>query len=398
MLIFFCFASGYFLSFALRQINAVLAQPIMAEFGFTNAQLGSLSSAYFISFALMQLPLGLWLDKYGSRRTHSLILLFAAAGCVLYATAQGYLQLWIGRALIGVGVSGALMAALRTFRHLYPADKQQPLAAWMLAIGSMGALSTTWPVQLALPVLGWRGIFWIAAALLLLSALAIFTLLPKSEQTSRAGNLSSYVEIFKEPYLWRFGILSIVVHGSFVGFQSLWIGPWLTKVLGLSSSFTAQILFAFTATLMVGFLLLAKASSRIRDDQIMRLVCTTSACTIAVLVAIALLEGPQFWWLWFLYAVAALAFTLIQTHVAMQFDVDKSGRALSAYNLLIFVGAFASQWLFGVLVDALKVSQLEPQAFRSALLIWAGLQALALSVTVFWRVAPPKLRLVYPHL
>jgi predicted MFS family arabinose efflux permease len=392
MLIFFCFASGYFLSFALRQINAVLAQPIMAEFGLTNAQLGSLSSAYFISFALMQLPLGVWLDKYGSRRTHSVILLFAAAGCVLHATAQGYLQLWIGRALIGVGVSGALMAALRTFRHLYPAEKQQPLAAWMLAMGSMGALSTTWPVQLALPALGWRGIFWIAAALLLLSALAINLLLPKKEQLSKGGTLSSYIEIFKEPYLWRFGVLSIVVHGSFVSFQSLWIGPWLTKVLGLSSSFAAQVLFAFTAILMVGFLLLAKLSSSLRDDQIMRTVCITSACTILVLIAIALLEGAQFWWLWFLYAIAALAFTLIQTHVAMQFDVAKSGRALGAYNLLIFVGAFLAQWLFGVLVDALKAGQPEPQAFRSALLIWAGLQVLALSVTVFWRVAPPRAR------
>jgi predicted MFS family arabinose efflux permease len=393
MLIFFCFAGGYFLSFALRQINAVLAQPIMAEFGLTNAQLGSLSSAYFISFALMQLPLGVWLDRYGSRRTHSFILLFAAAGCVLHATANGYLQLWIGRALIGVGVSGALMAALRTFRHLYPANKQQPLAAWMLAMGSMGALSTTLPVQLALPLLGWRGIFWIASGLLLLSALAIFLLLPKAEQTSQGGSLRAYGEIFKEPYLWRFGILSIVVHGSFVSFQSLWIGPWLTKVLGLSSSFAAQILFAFTATLMVGFLLLAKLSSRIRDDQVMRTACIAAGCTISVLIVIAVVEGPQFWWLWFLYALAALAFTLIQTHVAMQFDVAKSGRALGAYNLLIFVGAFLAQWLFGVLVDGLKNSQAEPQAFRSALLIWAFLQLIALSVTVFWRVKPPRTRL-----
>jgi predicted MFS family arabinose efflux permease len=393
MLIFFCFAGGYFLSFALRQINAVLAQPIMAEFGLTNAQLGSLSSAYFISFAMMQLPLGVWLDRYGSRRTHSFILLFAAAGCALHATANGYLQLWVGRALIGVGVSGALMAALRTFRHLYPANKQQPLAAWMLAMGSMGALSTTLPVQLALPLLGWRGIFWIASGLLLLSALAIFLLLPKAEQTSQGGSLRSYGEIFKEPYLWRFGILSIVVHGSFVSFQSLWIGPWLTKVLGLSSSFAAQILFAFTATLMVGFLLLAKLSSRIRDDQVMRTACIAAGCTISVLIAIAVLEGPQYWWLWFLYALAALAFTLIQTHVAMQFDVAKSGRALGAYNLLIFVGAFLAQWLFGVLVDGLKSSQAEPQAFRSALLLWALLQLIALSVTVFWRVKPPRTRL-----
>jgi predicted MFS family arabinose efflux permease len=392
VLIFLCFASGYFLSFALRQINAVLAQPMMTEFGLTNAQLGSLSSAYFVSFALMQLPLGLWLDRFGSRRTHSLLLLFSVAGCVLHATATGYSQLWIGRALIGVGVSGALMAALRAFRYLYPADKQQPLAAWMLASGSMGALSTTLPVQLALPVFGWRGVFWIAAGCLLASALAIFFLLPKNESTSSGEKFSSYKEIFAEPYFWRFGVLSIVVHGSFVSLQSLWMGPWLVKVVGLTPTQSAQTLFAYTAVLMFGFLILAKISARLADAKVMKTVCISAALAIACLFLIALLPG-KVWWLWFGYAIAGLAFTLIQTHVAMQFSDEQSGRALAAYNLLIFVGAFFSQWLFGVLIDYLKTTYQEAEAFRGSMVVFVCIQIMALGLTVLWRVQPPKIRL-----
>jgi predicted MFS family arabinose efflux permease len=392
VLIFLCFASGYFLSFALRQINAVLAQPMMTEFGLTNAQLGSLSSAYFVSFALMQLPLGLWLDRFGSRRTHSLLLLFSVAGCVLHALATGYAQLWIGRALIGVGVSGALMAALRAFRYLYPANKQQPLAAWMLAFGSMGALSTTLPVQLALPVFGWRGVFWIAAGCLLASALAIFFLLPKNESTSGGEKFSSYKEIFAEPYFWRFGILSIVVHGSFVSLQSLWMGPWLVKVVGLTPTQSAQTLFAYTAVLMLGFLMLAKISAKIADAKVLRTVCISSGLAVTSLLLIALLPG-KVWWLWFGYAIAGLSFTMIQTHVAMQFSDEQSGRALAAYNLLIFVGAFFSQWLFGVLIDYLKTMVQEPQAFRGSMIVFVCIQVIALGVTVFWRVQPPKVRL-----
>jgi predicted MFS family arabinose efflux permease len=392
VLIFLCFASGYFLSFALRQINAVLAQPMMTEFGLTNAQLGSLSSAYFMSFALMQLPLGLWLDRFGSRRTHSLLLLFSVAGCVLHALATGYAQLWIGRALIGAGVSGALMAALRAFRYLYPADKQQPLAAWMLASGSMGALSTTLPVQLALPMFGWRGVFWIAAGCLLASALAIFFLLPKNESVSSGEKFSSYKEIFAEPYLWRFGILSIVVHGSFVSLQSLWMGPWLVKVVGLTPTQSAQTLFAYTAVLMVGFLILAKISARLADAKVLKTVCISSGLAITCLLLIALLPG-KVWWLWFGYAIAGLAFTMIQTHVAMQFSDEQSGRALAAYNLLIFVGAFFSQWLFGVLIDYLKTMYGDPYAFRGSMIVFVCIQVIALGVTVFWRVQPPKIRL-----
>jgi predicted MFS family arabinose efflux permease len=391
VLIFLCFASGYFLSFALRQINAVLAQPMMTEFGLTNAQLGSLSSAYFVSFALMQLPLGLWLDRFGSRRTHSTLLLFSMAGCVSHALATGYAQLWIGRALIGVGVAGALMAALRAFRYLYPAEKQQPLAAWMLASGSMGALSTTLPVQLALPVFGWRGVFWIAAGCLLASSLAIYFLLPKNESTSSGEKFSSYKEIFAEPYFWRFGILSIVVHGSFVSLQSLWMGPWLVKVVGLTPTQSAQTLFAYTAVLMVGFLLLAKICAKLADAKVLKTVCISSALAITCLLLIALLPG-KVWWLWFGYAVAGLSFTMIQTHVAMQFSDEQSGRALAAYNLLIFVGAFFSQWLFGVLIDYLKTMVQEPDAFRGSMMVFVCIQVMALGVTVFWRVQPPKIR------
>jgi predicted MFS family arabinose efflux permease len=396
VLIFLCFASGYFLSFALRQINAVLAQPIMTEFGLTNAQLGSLSSAYFVSFALMQLPLGLWLDRFGSRRTHSMLLLFSVAGCVLHALATGYAQLWIGRALIGVGVAGALMAALRAFRYLYPANKQQPLAAWMLAFGSMGALSTTLPVQLALPVFGWRGVFWIAAGCLFASALAIFFLLPKNESTSSGEKFSSYKEIFAEPYFWRFGILSIVVHGSFVSLQSLWMGPWLVKVVGLTPTQSAQTLFAYTAVLMVGFLMLAKISAKIADSKVLKTVCVSSSLAIACLLLIALLPG-KVWWLWFGYAIAGLSFTMIQTHVAMQFSDEQSGRALAAYNLLIFVGAFFSQWLFGVLIDYLKTMVQEPEAFRGSMIVFVCIQVIALGVTVLWQVQPPKTRLQLAH-
>ena len=64
--VFLAFASGYFMSYGLRSVNAVIAPDLIAEFGLTNAQLGSLSSAYFLAFASVQVPLGVLLDRFGS--------------------------------------------------------------------------------------------------------------------------------------------------------------------------------------------------------------------------------------------------------------------------------------------------------------------------------------------
>ena len=69
--IFGCFAAGYFMSYGLRSVNAVLAPDLIADIGLTHSQLGSLTSAYFLAFAAMQLPLGVWLDRFGPRRVNA---------------------------------------------------------------------------------------------------------------------------------------------------------------------------------------------------------------------------------------------------------------------------------------------------------------------------------------
>ena len=84
--VFGWFACAYFLSYALRSVNAVIAPALVAQFGLSHAQLGALSAAYFLAFAMMQLPLGVCLDRFGSRRTDASLLLVSAgflAVCLL---------------------------------------------------------------------------------------------------------------------------------------------------------------------------------------------------------------------------------------------------------------------------------------------------------------------------
>ena len=95
------YAAGYFLSYNLRSINAVIAPELMHDLGITATGLGLLTSAYFLSFGLFQLPLGLLLDRYGPRRVEAALLLIAAAGCVLFGLGTTLSTLVVARALIG---------------------------------------------------------------------------------------------------------------------------------------------------------------------------------------------------------------------------------------------------------------------------------------------------------
>ena len=113
--VFLPFALGYFISYFFRNVNAIIEYNLVRDLGFSAAGLGLLTSVYFISFASFQLPLGFLLDRFGPRRTESVLLLFAALGAYVFSRADSLSGLILGRLLIGLGVSACLMASFKAF-------------------------------------------------------------------------------------------------------------------------------------------------------------------------------------------------------------------------------------------------------------------------------------------
>ena len=402
--VFACFALGYLLSYALRSVNAVIAPSLMADVGLSNADLGLLSSAFFISVGCMQLPLGVWLDKFGPRRTEAVLLVVAAGGAAMFATSTTLTGLWIARALIGIGVAPCLMASFKAFRQWYAIEQQGQLASWMLVAGTAGAISATLPVTLALPLIGWRGIFWTVSGLLLLVSALIFAFLRDAEREHTAvhGHVAAvasgdggYRRIFGSAYFRRIGMLGLVNHGIFFALQTLWAGPWMTNVLGKTAAETSRILFAFNLMLMLSYLALGWAAPRLvaRGWNVHRIIALGIAGMAAAQGAMLLSTSSGAWAIWLLLAICVPVTTLAQSLVGMAFPAALAGRANSAYNLLLFIGAFVTQWGFGVLVDTFKGRGLiGADAFRATLAIALSLQAGALLYFMLKRAAPEKER------
>jgi MFS family permease len=394
------FAAAYVLSYALRAINAVIAPELMSDLQLSNADLGLLSSAYFFGFGAMQLPIGIWLDRYGSRRTEAALLMFAAAGAAVFASSHTLSSLWVGRALIGVGVSSCLMAAVKAYRSWYAPEQQSQLASWMLVFGTLGALSTTVPVTAVIPLIGWRGVFWLIAALLLLAGLLVFFRLKAVEQqmaeaaparTAQAG--ISYLQIFSDPYFRRMALLGAVHQGGFMAMQSLWAGPWMVRVLGLTTTESSQVLFVFNLFLMLSYLGLSWWAPRhVRYDgqarphagvPVLHAVTVGLSGSIAVQGLIILLPYSWSWVLWIVFAVFITVTTLAQTHVSLAYPPAQVGRANSAFNLTLFIGAFSVQWGIGLLVDAFReFGASDAAALRMAFGVYLALQLAALLVFI----------------
>ncbi|CAN5216538.1 MFS transporter [soil metagenome] len=406
--VFLCFAAAYVLSYAFRSVNAVIAPALIEDLHLSNADLGLLTSAYFLSFACLQLPLGIWLDKYGPRKTETALLILAAIGAAIFAVSTSLTGLWIGRALIGAGVSACLMASFKAYRMWFAPERQSQLASWMLVAGSSGALLATTPVTAVMPLIGWRGVFWVMAGLIMLAAAAIFFLMKDVETErdavdllfreadnagARAASGQGYGTIFRNPDFRGMALLGLINHGSFLALQTLWAGPWMVTVLKMSSAESAQILFVFNLCLMLGFVLFGWWAPRKVTIDGARGWSTAQAVTVGLFgtlllqAAILTTTAAWSWLLWIPLAIFMTVTTLVQSHVSLSFPTALAGRASTAYNLLLFIGAFSVQWGIGLLIDAFKLRGASPiLAMQSAFALCLALQSAGLIAFVLHRI------------
>lgn len=382
--VFLAFAVAYFFSALLRAITATLSPVLSHEFQLGSADLGLLAGAYFLGFSVTQLPLGSALDRYGPRRVSLLLLTVAVAGCVLFSVASSFWALVIARALIGVGVSACLMAPLTGYRRWYTPTTQLRANSWMLMTGSLGMVAATLPVQWLLPLTGWRPLFWGLAVAIAVAMAVILWLVPGWAQPSstsgdaapRIAPASGYGPIWRSRYFWRMVPIGFFCYGGMVAVQTLWAVPWMMRVGGLSSQDAAHGLFWINVSMLITFWtwgLITPALAR-RGLKAERLIAWGLPGSFAMLASVILLGpalGPWGFAGLALFCMTCSVVSLAQPAVAMAFPSELAGRALSAYNLVIFLGVFCVQWAIGLLADTLQWLGWSPSgALRTAMALF----------------------------
>jgi len=355
VLIFSVFACGYFISALLRAITATLSPLLTSEFNLNAGDLGLLAGGYFLGFASMQIPLGYLLDKHGPKKVVSSFLIIAIIGTVAFALAQSFSGLLISRILIGVGVSACLMGPLTGYRIWFADEYQQRGNAWMLMVLSMGFVFSTLPVQILLPVIGWRWIFGSVAIVILLIIILTLMFIPswKSEDSKDVENAGSLSDVWKNKFFKSTIPLGLFNYGGMVAIQTLWAGPWMVRVTGYTPLESATGLFWINITMLIAFFIFGYILPKItklglESMRLMKFGLPISYLSLLVIIV----SGENAGALHFtLYILTSIVLTLTQPAVALSFPTSLAGKSLTSFNLLIFVGTFLMQWGIGLVID-----------------------------------------------
>ncbi len=380
------FAAGYFMSYLLRAVNAVVAPDLVQDLGLTPAELGLLTAAYLGAFALFQLPLGVLLDRYGPRRVQAGLLCVAALGCLAFAFAEEFLGLFAARAMIGLGFSAGLMASYKSSATWVPIERRSLANTAIMSFGALGLVVATEPTQHLVALIGWRNAFVVFAGLILLAALFILAAAPRKDTVGEPAPLrqqfAEMLAILRTPLFWRIAPLLGLTSGVQIGVQTLWAGPWLRDVLGLSREEVGRHLLFMAAAFMVGIFTAGLIADRLGRRGIgpMQVMLGFILLYLAAQVLIVFrVEGLTFP-AWLMVAafgqVAVLAFPWFAARIGR----DLAGRANASINFTMFVVAFAAQYLVGFIIGLFPASATgySPEGYSWALGFFLIGQLLAL--------------------
>jgi MFS family permease len=391
------FALAYFVSYLFRVVNAVIAPNLAAELGIGPAALGLLTAAYFVCFAAFQLPLGVLLDRHGPRMVEGGLLIFAALGALWFATAASLAGLAGGRALIGLGVSAGYMAAIKAYTIWFPQRLWPRVNGLHLAAGGFGALTATLPVEWALGVTDWRGVFLALAVLSAAIAAAVFFVVPArprpASAVAGARPLAGIAEVFSSPVFWRVTPLTVVSQMTFMAIQGLWCGPWLRDLAGLDRGGVAGVLFWTAAAMTAGYVVIGFATERLARVGVAPMTTGVWGMTFFMAVQALIALAPVAWAtpLWMLFGFVGTSGVIPYPALAACFPAQLAGRVSTGINVLVFVAAFLAQWGIGAVIALFPVTadgRYSPEGYQAGFVALLALQAACL----LWYVAGSRQR------
>lgn len=362
--VFIPFMVAYLLSELYRNVNGVVGPIIKTELGLSIEYLGLMTSLFLAAIAGAQIFTGLWLDRYGPRKTVAALLIVGSLGALLFSSAT-HAGLLLGRLLIGLGMAGCWTAAFMVNSRWFPAERLALANGAIIGFAGLGALFSTLPTQLLLAYVSWNEMFIGLAAVTVVVSALIFMVAPdhpedlaRDSNATFLGQLRGFQTVLTHPVFIRFAPISALGQGVWISYQGLWAGVWLREVDKLDAIPVAAVLLFLAVAVVAGNLLLGLVADLLERRNVSIAITMKVAyfLFIGVQLVIVLNFGAALSVLWSLFGLLVSGSLLAYAIIARSVASHLSGRAMSLLNLFATLCAFVMQYGVGVIIEFWQAS------------------------------------------
>ncbi|MFH1090780.1 MAG: MFS transporter [Pseudomonadota bacterium] len=393
--VLFTNCSGLFLmSMLYRASAAVIAPDLARDLNLTAEDLGLLGAMFFYSFALIQLPMGLALDRAGAKLTMIVLNLVGMGGALVFAFSHGLTGGLISRAMLGLGMSANFIGSLKLFLKCFEPQKFATISGIMVSVGSLGSLLATSPLVLLAQAAGWRGAFIVLGLVNGLFTLTMALMVREARGNvpaalEKAPALASIKALFRNFSFWCIAVSGGLRYAVYAAFQTLWAGPFLIIHLGLSNLTAGNLLLTLSLGFIIGAPLGGFLSDRVFKSRKKAVYISLAALSLGMIL-LAHWPGPTHLWL-----MVALLFSLglcapfsqvAYAHIKELMPAEMAGTAMTGINLFISLGAGVFVHVLGGVLDQGGGANLAAYGqYYTAFMICAAVAATALIIYSFSR-------------
>jgi MFS family permease len=330
------------------------------DFGLNATEFSTLGAYSLIAYSLLQIPLGILVDRIGIKKVVLWSVFCCTCGCIVFAIANGLLMAQTGRVLIGAGSACAFMCALKTVSDNFPHGRRGFLMGITLTLGSLGALANGRYTATFVEENGWRQVYlslgYAGLGIFIIMFLTFYKLreIKNAEvDLSIKSVLKTIKSALSQKYVLVYAILALGLYTPFSVMADLWAPAFLQKKysLGLNASAISSTMFLGLA---VGSLLLPWLCEKYNLLNIGIKVCCCSVLTILCIILYS--EGlPLNGLLALLFALGFFcgAEMMCFTGALRSANVSNSGEVIGFVNTLNMLGGAFLQYIIGFILDYL---------------------------------------------
>lgn len=308
MISFIIVAVAFFFVQFHRNTSGVIKAELEQSFSMSSTSFATLSSMYFYPYMLMQLPLGILLDKFGVRKIVAAGCFLTALGSLIFGSAGSFGMACVGRALIGVGVSAPVTSMQKLISSWWRENKNASAFSTSSLLGHGGALAAQFPLAWVISSISWRGVFYICLGISLVLAIicilfvkddpkeinlpSIAQLEGRPDRTKGAASFADIIRAmghtYANKYMWPVIVVMMIHQGLQALFSSTFSVPYLQSVYGYTTLQATK----FTTIMMVGMVVFGFAVGRVSDALASRKIVLSIISGVMVACWTCLAFGP----------------------------------------------------------------------------------------------------------
>lgn len=281
-------AFAYIIVFFHRFAAGVVKENLMTDLNISSTGFANLGAMYFYAYMLMQIPVGFLADSLGARKTVTIGTLFAAIGSIIFGFAPTVFVAFIGRLLVGIGVSVVFISILKIQSQWFKESEFGTMSGITSFVGNIGGLIAQTPLVLLVAAITWRYAFAAIGAVTLIVAILIYIFVRNTPQELGFPSIASIegrqeanekekekinlfkalIEVITNWRTWPAFFIFAGFFGAFTSLSGFFGTSYMQSVYGLEKTAAANYMMAAVLGLAIGSIVIGKVSDKLKKRKL----------------------------------------------------------------------------------------------------------------------------------